>query len=57
MSRIFIDDGDPAAVECILDDGGYDYDWDSGNRLIVNDEDADVICVLLREVGIRVEVI
>lgn len=57
MSRIFIDDGDPAEVECLLDDGGYDYDWDSGNRLIVNDEDADVICVLLREAGIRVEVI
>ena len=47
MSRYIIQNSDQyALVEQLLDDAGIDYDWDDGDRLMVDDdfcEDAEAI--------------
>ena len=58
MSRILVNNEiDFSEVERILDENGYDYDCDGGNRLIVNFGEADEIVELLMDNDIDVELI
>ena len=46
--RILLDgDADIEEVENALDEAGIDYDWDSGDRLMVSSEDLDDVTDIL----------
>ena len=50
--RILIRDDCRDDVEWILDAGGFDYDWDTGDRLMVSSEYAEEIEEILTESNI-----
>ena len=54
--RIFID-GNYEVVCDILDHAGYDYDWDSYDRLMCSSEDLYDIISLLEENAINFDVL
>lgn len=55
--RLLISGEGEENIEDILDDGGWDYDWDSGDRLMVNSDDLDEIINALEESGYEVDII
>ena len=55
--RLLISGEGEENIEDILDDGGWDYDWDSGDRLMVKSEDMDEIINALAESGYEIDVI
>lgn len=54
-TRLCVDD--PEQAEELLDNLGYDYDWDSGGRLMVKEDEAYDIMEALEETGIEVDMI
>ena len=49
--RILLDgDADIEEVENALDEAGIDYDWDSGDRLMVSSEDLDDVTDILDDI-------
>ena len=55
--RLLISGEGEENIEDILDDGGWDYDWDSGDRLMVNSDDLDEIINALEDAGYDVDII
>lgn len=54
-ARILVDDIDETAE--LLDDNGFDYDFDTAGRIMVASEDLDDIEDLLDDAGIDYEII
>ena len=54
-ARILVDEIDEAAE--LLDNNGFDYDFDTAGRIMVATEDLDDIVDLLDEAGIDFEII
>lgn len=54
-TRLYVDD--PGRAEEVLDNLGYDYDWDSGGRLMVNPDDTEDIIEALEAEDIEVDII
>ena len=49
--RILLDDdADIEEIESALDEAGIDYDWDSGDRLMVSSEDLDEVTDILDDI-------
>jgi hypothetical protein len=55
--RLLISGEGEENIEDILDNGGWDYDWDSGERLMVKSEDMDEIINILEEAGYDVDIV
>lgn len=54
MSRIFVRTSDISILRDIenqLDDAGIDYEYDSGDRFIVDDDDVDMALEILEDCG------
>jgi len=54
-ARILVDEIDETAE--LLDDNGFDYDFDTASRIMVATEDLDEIADLLDDAGIDFEIL
>lgn len=55
--RLLINDDDKNEIENLLEENGYDFDWDSGDRLMIDlDEESDIVNLLEQE-GYNVDII
>ena len=60
--RILINNGnfdgeDCAIIENALDIEGVDYDWDSGDRLMIYEEDYEIVEDVLTQLGYDLDII
>ena len=56
-ARILVNNNDMDEAIELLDDNGFDYDFDAGDRIMVAAEDLEAIEDLLDETGIDYEII
>ena len=57
FSVLYVRDEYVTFVEEVLDEHYIDYDWDSGDRLLVKSEMTDEVIKILEDRGISVDII
>lgn len=60
MGRIYVEETDEELLEEVnqrLDDAGIDYDFDAGDRYIIDEEDVDTALAIMEDVGVDAELI
>ena len=55
--RIYIEDDNGVDINALLDELGIDYDYDSGDRLMIAEEDVDDVLIALEDAGVEANLI